>query len=211
MRVDADRSEPARATACGSVLGAPAASRVVRATHLVRACHLSLDDPIIDVTGVDSDLMEVLLGEGYRDLTVVESSESGYADLLRRCAGHLDRVNIVKADLAGFHATRRYALWHDAGMFHTLIYPEERRQYLEALEEALRPEGYLVIGTFGPEGPEELGGRLVCRYSSASLALELGSHFELAEHSLSVHHSTSGQHQQYLHCRFRRHAPTRAA
>jgi len=175
--------------------------------ELIRACQLRLDDPVIDVSGAACPLMDALLAAGFTDITVMDRSSAGVSKLLARSADYSDRVKILNENVVGFHAQRRYALWHDVGVFHSLLYPEERQQYLETLEEALQPEGHLVIGTFGPEGPEEYEGQRVCRYSRATLPLALGSHFELAEHSLQVHRTASGELRQYLHCRFRRHAP----
>jgi len=186
-------------------------SPIARALQLIHACHLGLEEPIIDVSGASSRIMDVLLAEGYRDVTVMDRSEAGYLDLLGRCAGQRERVTILNQDVTGFHPRRRYALWHDTGLFQQLAYPEERRRYVETLEESLRPGGHLVIGTFGPEGPEEYEGQPVHRYSSTTLPLELGTQFELAEHSLGVYHTARGQHQQYLHCRFFRRAPASVA
>jgi len=182
-------------------------SPIARVLQLIHACHLGLEEPIIDVSGASSRIMDVLLAEGHTDITVMDRSEAGYRDLLGRCAGQRDRVTILNQDLTEFHPRRRYALWHDAAVFQRLAYPEERWRYVETLEEALRPEGHLVIETFGPEGPEEFEGRPVHRYNSTTLPLELGTQFELAEHALGVYRTAAGQHQQYLHCRFCRHAP----
>jgi hypothetical protein len=89
------------------------------------------------------------------------------------------RVTLIEHEVIGFHAQRRYALWHDREVFHFLTHAEERQQYVEALGEALRPGGHLVITTFGPDGPQEYGGVRVTRYSARTLAEQLGSQFEL--------------------------------
>jgi SAM-dependent methyltransferase len=186
----------------------PAAWQVDKSLQLIRACGLRPDDPIIDVSGGNSSqLIEALLGLGYTDVTVLDDSESSREALFERTADWGPRVHVLGQDVIGFHAPRRYALWHDRGKFHLLTHPEERQQYLEALEEALRPEGHLVIATFGPDGPQFQASQPVRRYSAATLPAELGSHFELTEHSLDVLGSASGDRQHYLHCRFRRHAP----
>ena len=178
-----------------------------RSLQLIKGCGLKPDDPIIDVSGNSSHLVEALLSLGYTDGTVVDDSESSREALFENTADWGSRVHVLGQDVIGFHAPRRYALWHDRGRFHLLAHPEERQQYLEALEEALRPEGHLVIATFGPDGPQLQGSQPVRRYSAATLPVELGSHFELTEHSLDVLGSVSGERQPYLHCHFRRHAP----
>jgi hypothetical protein len=184
--------------------------RSLESLKLIHACALQPDDPIIDVSGGAPFLVEALLYAGFTDLTVINSSPESLDALSGRLGDRAGHVTFMRADLIGFHAHRRYALWHDRGIFHLLTHPEERQQYVESLEEALRPSGHLVITTFGPDGPQHYGGRPVRRYSARTLAEELGGHFELAEHSLEVHPTPGGQIQQYLHCRFRKQAPHRA-
>jgi len=152
-----------------------------------------------------------LLDAGFTDVTVINGAPEALDALAARLGDRADHVALLKDELIGFHAHRRYALWHDRGTFHLLTHAEERQQYIESLEEALRPEGHVVITTFGPDGPQHYGGRPVRRYGARTLAEELGTHFELAEHSLEMHSTPAGQVQQYLHCRFRRKAPRRAS
>jgi SAM-dependent methyltransferase len=179
----------------------------LKSLDLIRACGLQADDPVIHVSGGTPLLIESLLDAGLRDLTVVNGS-SAELEALSACLGdRANRVTLIEHDVIGFHPHRRYALWHDGEIFHSLTHAEERQQYLESLEEALRPGGHLVISTFGPDGPQEYGGLPVRCYSARTLPEELGSQFELADHSLSMHQAPSGEVHEYLHCRFRRHAP----
>jgi hypothetical protein len=91
-------------------------------------------------------------------------------------------------------------------LFHSFVHAEERQQYVELLQQALLPEGHLVIATSDVEEPTPEG--TVSRYSAATLAEVLGSQFELAEHAVVVHRAGAGAAAHpYLHCRFRRHAP----
>jgi hypothetical protein len=179
----------------------------LKSLELIRACGLQADDPVIDVSGGTPLPIESLLDAGLRDLTVIGGSSANLKALSGCLGDRANRVTLIEHDLIGFHPHRRYALWHDREAFHLLTHAEERQQYVETLEEALRPGGYLVITTFGPDGPLEHGGLPVRRYSARTLPEELGSQFELADHSLSMHQTPSGEVQQYLHCRFRRHAP----
>jgi SAM-dependent methyltransferase len=111
---------------------------------------------------------------------------------------------LLAEDVTHFHPPRRYTLWHDNGEFDLLTYAEERQQYVEALQEALRPEGHVVISTYGPEAPHEWRGKC---YSAITLTAELGSQFELMEYALHAYQTPRGEPRQYLHCRFCRHAP----
>jgi hypothetical protein len=181
-------------------------SSALRSLELIRACGLHADDPVIDLSGSPL-LIESLLDAGLRDVTVISGSPPVLKAISDRLGDRASRVMLIEHEVIGFHPQRRYALWHDREVFHSLTHAEERQQYVEALEEALRPGGHLVITTFGPDGPQEYAGVPVSRYSARTLPEELGSQFELAEHSLDMHQAPSGAVQQYLHCRFRRHAP----
>ena len=46
-----------------------------------------------------------------------------------------------------------YDLWHDRAVFHFLTTPERRLAYVRQVTRAVKPGGYVIISTFGPEGP----------------------------------------------------------
>lgn len=171
--------------------------------QLIRRCGLEPDAPIIDVSGADSFMADALLAAGYRDLTILDRSAQALNALRERAGDRAPHLTLVAREVTRFHPARRYALWHDNGEFHLLTYPEERQQYVEVLQEALRPEGHVVISTYGPEAPHEWRGKC---YSAVTLPAELGRQFELMEYAVQAYHTPRGE-QQYLHCRFSRHAP----
>jgi hypothetical protein len=178
--------------------------RLAKALELVRACGLKPHDAIIDVGGAAACLVEALIDMGYTDLTVVDAASEPLWALRRRLGERADCVTLVHARLIDWHPPRRYTLWHDRELFHSFVHPEERQQYVELLQQALLPEGHLVIATVDAEEPGGEGTR--ARYSAATLAEVLGSQFELAEHAVVLHRIGAEAHP-YLHCRFRRHAP----
>lgn len=187
--------------------GDDARGTTVKSLELIRACRLGADEPIITVGEVDMHLVNALLMAGYGDLTVLHPSVDAL-DEVRRVLPHIEhRLILVPTDALGFHPKRRYALWHDRGLFHFLTHPEERQRYVEIVQQALRPEGHLVICAFGPDGPLQYHGVPIARYSASRLAEEFAGQFELAEHGLAVHPAPSGENHQLVHCRFQRHAP----
>ena len=168
-----------------------------RSLELIRACRLAPADPIIAVGEVDSELVAALLSAGQRDLTILHPSVE-VLEKLRAALGEPARdVTLMEADALQFRPDRRYALWHDRGYFDRLTHPDDRQQYVEIVQYALRPEGHLVISASGPEAPEQRGGVPVVRFSAE----------QLAEHGLALHRAERGGGEQLLHCRFRRHVP----
>jgi len=174
-----------------------------RSLELIRACGLDAHAPIIDVSGATPGWVDALLDAGFTDVTLLVPDVENLESLREHVGARRALVKLIAGELSEFHPQRRYALWHDAGTFHRLIHPEERQQYVELVQQALRPEGHLVLVTYGPHGPERYAGLPVCRYSSKTLPAELGGQFELTDHSLG---SPSAS-QEILHCRFVRHAP----
>jgi SAM-dependent methyltransferase len=173
-----------------------------RSIDLIRRAGVELDDPIIDVGGGASFLVEDLLACGYRDVTVLDISAHVLDKLRDRLGPRAQLAALLHRDVTALEPERRYALWHDRAVFHFLIERADRERYLHALRRALRPLGHLVMATFGPEGPERCSGLQTRRYDAAGLAVELGADFKLIESSLVVHLTPWRTPQQFLYCRF---------
>jgi hypothetical protein len=171
----------------------------------IRACKLRSTDPIIDVGGGASLLVDELLRQGYTDLTVLEISGTALQTVRSRLGEHSTGVQLVQADVLRFEPTRRYALWHDRAVFHFLVAEADRKRYIAVMQRALALYGQLVIATFGPHGPEKCSGLAVRRYDSTALAAEFGNEFALTDSAFVQHRTPLGVEQQLLYCRFERH------
>ena len=77
--------------------------------------------------------------------------EAAKARLGARC--HLVRWLVADATETTF-ATGSYDFWHDRAVFHFLVEPALRRRYVAAVRNAVRPDGHIVVATFGPNGPK---------------------------------------------------------
>lgn len=176
----------------------------VRSLELIRASGVQRSDPIIDIGGGASFLAEKLLTQGYSDLTVLDISSEALQKLGELLGARANAVTRVQQDVTDFQAQRRYALWHDRAVFHFLTNADDRKRYLSALRHALKPNGHVIIATFGPEGPERCSGLEIARYDAERLEAALGADFSLVESSIEVHHTPRGAPQQFLYCRFRR-------
>jgi ubiquinone/menaquinone biosynthesis C-methylase UbiE len=172
----------------------------------IRASKLPSTDPIIDVGGGSSLLVDELLRQGYTDLTVLDISGTALQTVRSRLGEHPTGVQLLQADVRSFEPTRRYALRHDRAVFHFLVEAVDRKRYIAALQRGLREDGQVVIATFGPQGSEKCSGLPVRRYDSTTLAGELGNEFALTDSALVLHRTPSGAEQQLLYCRFQRHS-----
>jgi SAM-dependent methyltransferase len=174
--------------------------------RLLQATRVRPEEPIIDVGGGASLLAEELLDAGYGDVSVLDVSAEALEKVRARLGARASAVSLISEDVTAFRPERRYALWHDRAVFHFLVDPADRERYIEALRRALRPQGHLIIATFGPSGPERCSGLPARRYDAQALAAELGREFRLVESALQTHRTPWNSTQEFLYGRFERHA-----
>ena len=150
------------------------------------------DQPVVDVGGGASVLVDALLDRGFSDLSVLDISASALERSRSRLGPRADLVRWHRADVLDWRPGRRYALWHDRAVFHFLAQSAERSRYVSTMQSALLPGAHVVIGTFAPDGPEKCSGLTVRRYDAAGLSAELGDRFELLEQRREEHHTPAG-------------------
>ncbi|PWK60160.1 class I SAM-dependent methyltransferase [Roseicyclus mahoneyensis] len=135
------------------------------------------EDPVIDIGGGASRLVDHLLGEGYRDITVLDLSETALDASRGRLGDRADRVGWIVGDVTQWRPdSAAYALWHDRAAFHFLTEPDQRAAYVARMAAALRPGGHAIIMTFAEDGPERCSNLPVQRYSPDTLSAEVGRH-----------------------------------
>ena len=171
---------------------------------LIRATGIGRDAAIIDIGGGASRLVDALLDEGFRDLTVLDVSREALAKSKARLGARGASVQWLGADVTIWQPARRYDLWHDRAALHFLTAPDERAAYAERFMRAVRPGGHVIIATFAPDGPERCSGLPVVRHDADSLAALLGPSFELIENRRHEHSTPAGAVQKFQFSRFRR-------
>ena len=142
---------------------------------------------LIDVGGGASRLVDALLDEGMKSVTVLDLSPAALDAARARLGLRADAVHWVAADVTAWRPDRTYDIWHDRAAFHFLTDPDDRAAYIERLTAAVAPGGYAVIATFAPDGPERCSGLPVVRYDPAALAEVIGPSFRLVEHVKHQH------------------------
>jgi trans-aconitate methyltransferase len=172
--------------------------------ELIEAVHPKFDSAIVDIGGGASRLVDRLAREGYRDLTVLDVSESAIAMAKARMGEPAEAVKWIVADVTQWEPTRRYDLWHDRAAFHFLTQAPDRNAYVECLASALRPGGHAIIGTFAVDGPERCSGLPVVRYDAAFLSATLGNAFALVETRRHDHRTPMGGVQRFQFSIFHR-------
>ena len=160
---------------------------------------------IIDVGGGESTLVDDLVDAGYRDVTVLDISVKALEVTRQRLGPPGARVKWLAADILDAElAAGAYDIWHDRAVFHFLTSDEQRRRYVAQVLKALKPGGFAIVGTFGPEGPERCSGLQVSRYAPNELHGAFGEPFELLGSSIELHTTPWGSPQQFVYCYCRR-------
>lgn len=172
---------------------------------LVRRAGLPADAPVIDVGAGSSTLVDHLAADGFRDLTAIDLSTAALDNVGERLGDLRRHVLLQVADVLTMTCERRFRLWHDRAVFHFLTEADERAAYLAALRRCLEQGGFVVVATFGPEGPASCSGLRTARYSHTQLAAEFPDFQVIAEEG-EDHQTPWGTRQQFI-ALLLRHAP----
>jgi SAM-dependent methyltransferase len=171
---------------------------------LIQATGVNATASIIDIGGGASRLIDRLLDEGFKTITVLDLSEKALTTSKARLGARGAYVQWVVADITTWEPSQIYDVWHDRAALHFLTDPKDRAAYAERVLRAVRPGGYVIIGTFAPDGPERCSGLPVVRYDAATLGELLGHSFELIESKRHDHQTPAGATQRFQFSRFRR-------
>ena len=173
--------------------------------HLIQRTGIQPAEPIIDIGGGTSTLVDDLLGAGFQSLTVLDISATALQLARQRLGARADNVTWIEADITQIALPHQsYALWHDRAVFHFLTQPADRRRYIETLRHTIVHGGHVLLATFAPDGPHQCSGLDVLRYSPESLHRQFGQGFELVDSIRETHHTPWGTEQQFLYCYCRR-------
>jgi SAM-dependent methyltransferase len=145
------------------------------------------------LAGGESTLVDDLLAHGYRNLTVLDISQTALALTKQRLGEAARRVHWICADITTAPLMPdSFDVWHDRAVFHFLTSQEQRLSYVRAVGNAVKPGGHVIVSTFGPEGPDKCSGLPVMRYNAEELHEEFGTRFRLIESSKELHETPSG-------------------
>jgi SAM-dependent methyltransferase len=172
--------------------------------ELIALTRLPVDAAIIDIGGGASRLVDDLLAREFRRLTVLDLSGAALAAAKERLGESGAEVQWVIADITKWEPKQTYDLWHDRAAFHFLTDHADQSAYVDRIKRAVKPGGYVVIGTFAPDGPERCSSLPIVRHDATTLAKILGSDFVLTDTRRHDHATPWGAVQRYQFSTFRR-------
>ena len=168
---------------------------------LIQSTGAGEDAQIVDVGGGASTLVDDLLAAGFRHVSVLDISAAAIQDARTRLGKRADDVTWLEADITRVSLPRNhYDVWHDRAVFHFLTGAEDRRRYVETVNDAVKPGGHVIVATFGPHGPLRCSGLDIVRYTPAGLHHEFGAGYRMVQSITEDHVTPAGKHQEFIYC-----------
>lgn len=156
---------------------------------------------MVDIGAGESTLVDDLLRRLYLDVSVMDISATAIDFTKQRLGAKAKQVSWHIGDITQYDfGAKKFDLWHDRAVFHFLTDPAARHRYVQLVRQAVKPGGYVLMATFGPNGPLKCSGLDVVRYDDQSLHREFGEGFSLQGSELALHHTPMGTDQQFLYC-----------
>ena len=170
---------------------------------LIAATGVTIDAAIIDVGAGASRLVDCLLEQGFRRITVLDLSGTALAKARARLSDDVP-VDWVVANVLDWQPSVHFDVWHDRAAFHFLTDAPDQDAYLRVMDQALVPGGHAINGTFAPDGPEKCSGLPVARYDATLLAERLGPGYRLIQSLMHDHVTPWGSVQRFHFGLFRK-------
>lgn len=172
--------------------------------QFIKDLNIPKDAAIIDVGGGDSYLADVLLQEGYKDITVLDISAKALQNARKRLGKKANRIKWVESDVLNFHPVKKYDCWHDRAVFHFVTDKKDITAYKKQIAGSVKDEGKLIVGTFSEKGPEKCSGLPVHRYSQQQLTNALSRNFKKIKCIEEIHQTPFNTSQSFTFCSFQK-------
>lgn len=169
--------------------------------NLIHQATSNKDSAIIDIGGGEATLVDDLIARGYRDISVLDISQKAIYVARSRIGKPADKVRWYCTDITKATLPQNYFdVWHDRAVFHFLTQEDDRKMYVDQVMRSVKHGGYVIMSTFGPEGPEKCSGLDVVRYDPEHLHGQFGKSFKMINSSTELHKTPMGTTQQFLYC-----------
>jgi ubiquinone/menaquinone biosynthesis C-methylase UbiE len=168
---------------------------------LIRRTGISTMAAIIDIGGGASTLVDYLLADDFKHISVLDISPTSLAKAKERLGERARNVTWIEADITTSELPLSYYdLWHDRAVFHFLTDTQDRQKYVDAVKRSLKAGGHIIVASFAVDGPTQCSGLDVMRYSSQGLHHEFGDGFELVDSRSETHLTPFGTQQKFIYC-----------
>jgi len=171
-------------------------SSPTKSIELIKA-HAQNDANIIDVGCGASYLVDNLLDDEYKNITLLDTAKTSLEIVQSRINNNA--VKFICSDILNFQSDKKFDIWHDRAVFHFLLSKREREEYFKVLGSSLKPESIAIISTFRVGGPIQCSGLNTVQYNHQKMLDELPSSFSLLESEEYTHITPKESTQEYIY------------
>lgn len=172
--------------------------------EFVELFNLPLNANIIDIGGGDSHFVDALLNKGYRNIYVLDISANAIERAKQRLSNRASKIHWIVSDVTEFEPPVQFDFWHDRAAFHFLTTEDKIYKYVAIAEDAIKQDGYLILGTFSENGPEKCSGLEIKQYSEASMSARFEVAFNRIKCIKEDHKTPFNTIQNFLFCSFQK-------
>ncbi|SFV70405.1 tRNA (adenine57/58-N1)-methyltransferase [hydrothermal vent metagenome] len=158
--------------------------------------YTSLNANILDVGCGASFLADNLLKEGYKNITLLDTSKTSLDIVEDRIKS--DSIAFICEDVLNFKTNKKFDIWHDRAVFHFLLTQKERESYFEVLKKSLKQNGIAIISTFATHGDISCAGLDTVQYDKEKMFQELPLGLTLVESNEFLHYTPKNTTQKYI-------------
>ena len=169
---------------------------------LIQDAGLPKTAKIIDIGGGDSKLVDYLLYEGYKNITVLDISVKSLDKAIKRLGNKARKVTWIVSDISTFKPDMVYDLWHDRAAFHFLTLKVQIERYQAIVQNFVSDS--LIIGTFSKNGPTKCSGLETSQYDEQELTKRFKDHFKIEDCFTTDHITPFNTIQNFQFCRFKK-------
>ena len=171
----------------------------------IRSLNLPKTAQIIDVGGGDSYLVDYLLKDGFKHITVLDISEKALEKAKERLGKYANKIKWIVSDITDYQDnSKKYDVWHDRAAFHFLVENKQIETYLSIAKTNIKNEGFLSVGTFSEQGPTKCSGLEIKQYSEESMTDKFKENFEKIRCINENHETPFKTVQNFTFCTFQR-------
>lgn len=152
----------------------------------------------VDIGAGASVWVDEALDRGWSDITIVDWSSVALGLSKARLGSRASEVTWIEADVLGWAPPRTFGLWHDRAVLHFLLDDVDRLRYADALRTGTHEGSVVVIGGFGPTGPDMCAGLPVRRQLISDFVDLVGDDFTIERTYEQTHVRPDLDTQDYL-------------
>ena len=131
------------------------------------------DDEIIDVGCGASLLVDNLIEQEYKNITLLDTSNTSLDIVKKRVANNASIPTYICSDVLDFKSDKQFNIWHDRAVFHFLLNKKDREKYFEILQNSLASDGTAIISTFAIGSDKQCAGLDIVQYDYEKMLQEL--------------------------------------